>query len=218
MWRSNLAARAISLLLRSERVRARLIGRAMHRPFTHLDGYMNRYWLFNEKWKWRWLPAIRIHAILRRDGDRDIHDHPFDFRTFILFGGYVEQDIMGREKICYEGSTYYSRAERFHIITHADPSDRFVPAAPKAVWTLVIMSPKRQDWGFLTLVGGLIRKVHHKQYKSMNQYVQADLTEESLLSAVEKIAALARLTGRRVSVRPTHVVRGSIGFEENEGG
>jgi hypothetical protein len=161
--------RLIQLLLRSERVRRWVIARSIKHPFKHLVGYMNRYWFFNEKWRIPWLPAIRVHCILRRDKDREIHDHPFDFRTFILFGSYVEQDVMGGQRTYRAGDTYKSRAERFHIIVHCEPDDRFYPALPIGVWTFVIMSPKRQDWGFLKwLADGTVRKIHHKDYPSNN--------------------------------------------------
>lgn len=165
--------RLIQFLLRSKRVRMWLISRALKKPFVHLEGYMSRYWLCNERWRIPLLPAIRIHCIHRRDGDRDLHDHPFDFRSFVLFGSYVEQDVMGHQKLVKQGDTYYSPAERFHAIVHVSPSDVIYPAGGFGVWTLVILSRKRQPWGFLTWVNGEIRKVHHSQYQSNNKYTDS---------------------------------------------
>jgi hypothetical protein len=158
----------IRILLRSDRVRRWVIRRALRKPYWHLHGYMNRYWFFNEGWWIPFLPAIRVHAIFRRDGDREIHDHPFDFRTFILFGDYTEEDVAGNARIVDQGDTYGSPAERFHIITAVRTVDLLPGGIAPAVWTFVIMSRKHQSWGFLSIVNGEIRKVHHDMYESNN--------------------------------------------------
>lgn len=97
LWR--LAARALS----QPKVVDLLINRALKTPYHHLssadgqDVYMARYWLFNpydretHKAKYRWLPSVRLHFIHREDLDRDLHDHPWNARTIILRGRYVEQ-------------------------------------------------------------------------------------------------------------------------------
>lgn len=50
----------------------------------HLGDYMGR-WLFETPWG-----SLRLHHILRSDKGRDMHDHPMDFTTFILWGSYIE--------------------------------------------------------------------------------------------------------------------------------
>lgn len=86
------------------------------RPYFHLTGYMNRYWLLgaasNERnrdnpdwtvsdWEYadsrsrlyQWLTrhlAIRLHHILRSDNDRHLHDHPCWNVSVVLKGGYFE--------------------------------------------------------------------------------------------------------------------------------
>jgi hypothetical protein len=44
--------------------------------------YMRRY-IFRTPWF-----TLRLHHILRSDDDRHLHDHPFDFTSFLLTGGY----------------------------------------------------------------------------------------------------------------------------------
>ena len=50
----------------------------------HLGNYMRR-WIARCPWF-----TLRLHNILQSDEGRDHHDHPFDFTSLILRGGYVE--------------------------------------------------------------------------------------------------------------------------------
>lgn len=50
----------------------------------HLGDYMHR-WILRTPWG-----TLRLHHILRSDDDRHLHDHPFDFTSFLLTGGYLE--------------------------------------------------------------------------------------------------------------------------------
>ena len=100
------------------------------------------------------------------DDDRHMHDHPFSFLSIILVGYYVEArprfpipvfKPSGREHfyivVRKSWSVAYRRTTDRHII---------VQVPPEGVWTLVFMSPKRQEWGFHTPSG----KVHHSKYQS----------------------------------------------------
>lgn len=166
---------AIAKILCKPRVYNPLISLAMRRPFKHIGNYMGRWWLFNPRWKTPWLFAIRIHHIMRPDADRAIHDHPFNFRSFILKGWYWEEDVMGHMRRYKEGDTYRTAAERFHRITEVPPD---------GVWTLVICWPKRQRWGFLKWVSSeeimewdIKRplKVVHQEYENKPyQLIDAD--------------------------------------------
>jgi hypothetical protein len=62
------------------------------RPFReghllHADGtpYMERFALFETPWI-----SARIHHIASPDLDRDMHDHPWNFASLVLSGGYTE--------------------------------------------------------------------------------------------------------------------------------
>ena len=59
------------------------------------EEYMHRYYLihkekFNAFEKVKPWPNIYIHRILKSDPDRDHHDHPWNYCTIILAGGYYE--------------------------------------------------------------------------------------------------------------------------------
>jgi hypothetical protein len=154
----------VARILMTPWVFALLLRLAKRRPFVHIGDYMDRWWLFNPRWRIDWMPAIRIHHIKRPDKDRAKHDHPFDFRSFILHGWYFEEDLMCSSHFHPAGTTYRSAAERFHKITKVSDG---------GVYTLVICSPKRQSWGFLKYVTMedawgqkylMPSKVHHSLY------------------------------------------------------
>ncbi len=125
------------------------------RPYKHIkhfDGkpYMNRWWLM-PKWmfvldkdgypeppEWFFF-RIRLHHIITEDYDRDLHDHPADYRTLIISGWYIERDIYGVERVFSAGSSREARAENFH---------RIIKVSPGGVWTIFIMKQKRNEWGF----------------------------------------------------------------------
>lgn len=124
-------------------------------PYQHIknnDGtpYMDRWWLMpkfllttdenGDAYPYSWCPfIIRLHHIRTSDYDRDLHDHPADYRTILIDGWYVEQNIYGNHQALVCGDTKFARAENFHRIT--DISDN-------GVWTIFIMRKKRNEWGF----------------------------------------------------------------------
>ncbi|MGC4059385.1 MAG: hypothetical protein QM749_00400 [Aquabacterium sp.] len=154
--------------------RPRLVGwlircakRSPYVTITH-DGsvvYMKRWWLMprcllhtdkeGNLMPRSWVPfSLRIHHIVLPDSDRDLHDHPFDYRTIILDGFYVEEDIFGAFRFRNTGDTVKARAQTFHRIDKVSDG---------GVWTLFIMGPRINGWGFL--VGG--HKVPYRRYLGM---------------------------------------------------
>jgi hypothetical protein len=153
-----------------------LIRRAMRTPYSHLPGYMNRYWLFNPYEKAngaevapiRWLPSVRVHHILRKDNDRHRHDHPWNARTVILRGHYVEDKVIDYG---FDGSgAYVERTSRSVRLPGDTNPIRFgdfhsIAQVPEGgVWTLFITFGYRGTWGFL--VDG--RKVPWREYMAMH--------------------------------------------------
>jgi hypothetical protein len=133
-----------------------LIAYAKKQPYWHLDGYMERYWVlrgYDERpgAKPPVLPNLsaRIHVILRSDDDRHFHDHPWNYTTVILRGGYYEVtpryengEIVGEKSKWYgPGSVLRRTAGHWH---------RLVVPYGKTATTLFIMGRKRNSWGFLT--------------------------------------------------------------------
>lgn len=121
---------------------------------------------------------LRLHHILRSDHDRDLHDHPFDFWTFLLTGGYTEwlpadhPDVPVAKAEARSGLLFAAAVAPEHAGTFLDFVDfvdtaevfpvrrrrwslRYVQAETlhrleldQPVWTLVWGWPKRRDWGF----------------------------------------------------------------------
>jgi hypothetical protein len=126
-----------------------LIRRAKRTPYSHIEKngsvYMERYWLFNpypadSSGKGNRLPSIRLHRIMRPDGDRDMHDHPWDARTFILRGAYTEDRPEQREIVRLAGDSARLNFGEYHRITRISPG---------GVWTLFVTFRYRGTWGFL---------------------------------------------------------------------
>lgn len=155
--------RMLAVLLTEGDMPARLYERAKRTPYTHItsaDGgsvYMGRWWLFNPypasggRKRWDWLPSIRLHHICRADQDRHLHDHPWDARTIILRGFYVEERQDGTKRVLCEGDTSPIKHGEYHRIERVSEG---------GVWTLFITWRYRGTWGFL--VDG--HKVPHREY------------------------------------------------------
>jgi len=156
-----------------------LIRRSKSTPFKHLGGYMLRWWLM-PRWMLthddegylepkRWLPfGIRIHHILREDADPYLHSHPFAWRTIILKGFYVEEDVWGNRHVRLPGDTRLATPETLH---------RIDSVCERGVWTLFIVGRKKSPWGFM--LGNPPRMIHHKDYHSPNKRTHADLLEKA---------------------------------------
>lgn len=187
LW--NLLARQLA----RPRVAEALIRYAKRTPYMHLPSnenpsYMERYWVFNPYDRQtnvpRWAPlipfSIRVHHIKREDSDRHMHDHPWDARTIILKGRYVEKRLIsnrdpavvqlladmpitaaGRLTACEyftrkAGDTVELRFGEYHTITNTSDG---------GVYTLFISGRWRGVWGFL--VDGV--KVPWKKYLGLGE-------------------------------------------------
>lgn len=139
-----------------------LIERAKKTPYTHLTGYMERYWLVPYTYEervsfWRrpfaWVLqrfgiAIRIHHILRSDDARAFHDHPWWFLTLILRGGYEEVRPVMQSNL-YTGDTHTWHNPGTVLFRRASDWHRLNVPAGRTTWTLFITGKYRNRWGFL---------------------------------------------------------------------
>jgi hypothetical protein len=120
--------------------------------------------------RWRILATpwfnIYIHNILRSDEEAHPHDHPWNFLSFVLKGGYSEEWLHFYEDKAYQkgapllksvrrpGTFVYHDAKDFHKLTLLKGS----------AWTLVFTFGKRRpSWGFQTEQGWL----EHKAYREL---------------------------------------------------
>ncbi len=154
----------IARILARPAVADAIIRRAQRTPYFDIksaDGattYMGRWWLFNrydipEGPRFKWLPSARVHHIMREDIDRHLHDHPWNARTFILRGWYLEErenTLPGVDPYPrYEPAAIRFRRETGHTgrLLFGE-FHRIEQVSPGGVWTLFITWRYRGTWGF----------------------------------------------------------------------
>lgn len=105
------------------------------------------------RWTFLDLGFVRamIHYFPPEVSDRDPHDHPRSFLTFVLRGRYVDtswekvdlpdQEYMATIEMVYAGRVIYRPAKHLHIVE----TDQV------GCWTLVVMGPLQREWGFVRL-------------------------------------------------------------------
>lgn len=178
--------RAVAWLVTRERVAQWLIRWAQRHPYaaiTSRDGtdvYMWRGWVFNPYGKdaageitaprWTWLPSIRVHHILRADDDDHMHDHPWNARTIVLRGRYMEDrpPAQGERVFIDEFGdpmpSMYLRERGYTGRVLFGQYHRISAVPPGGVWTLWFTWGKQGTWGFL--VDG--KKVPWREYLQDN--------------------------------------------------
>ena len=129
--------------------------------------YLRRFFLFSTRWG-----GVYLHHIVRSDDDKFPHDHPWDFTTLILSGGYRDEqwqfdDSLGLTpagiQYCRPFKIYRRKAEHIHRVRLWEV--KTVPATNAAIavrgaWTLVLRGPIRREWNFVTQE----RKVPWREY------------------------------------------------------
>lgn len=173
--------RTVAAILSHPRIAAWLIKRAQRTPYfpiTSRDGaetYMDRWWVFNPYStegppRWRWLPSIRVHHILRADDDGAMHDHPWNARTILLRGEYVEErpvpavpkGVAWFPVFTVDGELRagFVRARGYTGRVLFGQYHRISEVSPGGVYTLWFTWKYRGTWGFL--VNG--RKVPYREH------------------------------------------------------
>lgn len=126
---------------------------------TQGEVYLTRVHLTPWQW-WPFKTRIYLHVFSRPDEDRVFHDHPWDFRTIVLFGGYDEEshqlnphretrgddDVMRPTptgKVIPDTLGFLSM--RWRPATHAH---RITRLHTRKVVTLILRGDRRRNWGF----------------------------------------------------------------------
>lgn len=142
----------------------------------HADGslYMGRWRLFETRWI-----SARLHYIASDDADRVLHDHPWNFMSLVLSGGYIEQRpitvepcfplLRNGQRADWEAVTLHPRTAGSVAFRRATERHRVVDVAPRT-YTLFIYWQKTQWWGFYTREG----KVHWRDFVSCHTTICAD--------------------------------------------
>lgn len=102
------------------------------------EAYMTRITFFEKPWG-----QLCLHIIHRSDWARDLHDHPWNFISLVLWRGYYEISPKSRKRkfpfmLLFRRATWIHRVE---LIKN------------KPAITLVFMFKKLRNWGFHTKAG-----------------------------------------------------------------
>ena len=93
--------------------------------------------------------AIFLNVIHISD-DREMHDHPADFRSRIISGSYREYTPGQNPTIYTPGEWNIKKADQLHRLEILDGP----------VVTLMYRGPKYREWGFMTDYGW----IHHSEF------------------------------------------------------
>lgn len=128
-----------------------------------------RYYLFDGGDKY---PSLYIHKLCRSDAERDLHDHPWWFFTFLMTGGYLEETPF--EVTEFDDATIINTFK----IEYREPRRLYFRPATwthrlllvKPVWTLVLRGKTSREWGFYTQSGW----INSKNYKLDKEFKDDD--------------------------------------------
>lgn len=112
--------------------------------------------LYLRRWSLR-LPGgwrLMLHKIVREDLGRDLHDHPWWFVTWVLWGGYTEMFKCAR---CLDNRWVRHMRRRGWMSVGYRPAHFTHRIAwthkLKPCWTLVLRGRRAREWGFRTECG-----------------------------------------------------------------
>jgi hypothetical protein len=97
--------------------------------------------------------SIYIHGIYAPDQDKHLHNHPWDYKSLVLKGSYIEETTVGTNIL--SPGTFTSRSgESYHKIKKL---------LTKSVYTLFIVTPVKRVWGYQ--VDG--KWMHNEEYRKL---------------------------------------------------
>lgn len=109
---------------------------------------------------------IYIHYIAKSDEDEHLHEHPWNFRTFVLKGGYKHRVIRPVADMAHFRNIYHEETETvlpFHSVNmrwmDLHKVELFAPT-----WSLVFTGPRIND-GWCYYVDGKL--IHHTEYRRL---------------------------------------------------
>lgn len=130
--------------------------------------------------------SVKLHRFLRSDPDRDLHDHPWNFVSIILWGGYYEETNAGTawygpgsilrrkathrhrvilaERVCGKCRDCRYRALRLRELVESRKTAGCLDGVTVSPVSLIFTTGKLREWGFSTPRGWL----HHRLYEHEN--------------------------------------------------
>ena len=103
--------------------------------------------------------ALYLHKIMLPDDDRHPHNHPFEFTSLILKGGYTEERYINpwTSRVPVIRHHRWLTTNKMSVGTFHRIISTF---GRKPAWTLVFIGRRTQDWGFFTP----ITYIRHEDY------------------------------------------------------
>lgn len=117
--------------------------------------------------------GLYLHWIYFADGDRDPHDHPWNFWSFIVRGGYTEciwkmQPGLGALRVTparwrrEDDPGRVARRGRFSLHRHPTSIAHTIAELKPGTVTLVFVGRRQREWGFWTPDGFVEWKAYER--------------------------------------------------------
>lgn len=110
--------------------------------------YLERYMV--ARWGKNGENTIFLHRFLDSDSDQGVHDHPWNSKSFIVAGGYMEERLV-RDDNCIVGGEIVLKDIKpltFNTI-NKDDYHRIILKEKTPAWTLFYHGPRVKKWGFI---------------------------------------------------------------------
>lgn len=95
--------------------------------------------------------GILWHQIFLRDSDRDPHDHPWPFTSFVVRGGYREKIFPNPDATLAHAVTREWKRFSWHAID-TTAAHQIIDVVPGTI-TLLLTGRRSREWGFWTSSG-----------------------------------------------------------------
>lgn len=105
--------------------------------------------VYLERWQIGFLNwgSVKLHRIWRKDFGRALHDHPWNFTSLILTGGYQETLLRPGA----HGNRIVTKwSHPFQLVRRTLRDRHRINLIRNPCWTLVVCGPRRRTWGFWT--------------------------------------------------------------------
>lgn len=140
-----------------------------------------------ERWGWECrLFGVFVHRMDAPDPGMDLHDHPFWFTSFILWGGYTEErchtDRAARVARYMEADGHTERGVprvRRWLSWQSTPMNRchrIVGLRRSTSWSLVLHGPKRRTWGFYLPTGWVDWRTYEHTVRAERRDMWAEIS------------------------------------------
>lgn len=105
--------------------------------------YLTRWRLIQTPWF-----GIYLHRFDGPDPRPTLHDHPWNFRSLVLLGGYEEALTYAEGPPGLHGSWAQRRAGRWNR-KHAEDTHTITELWRVPTWTLMLVGRRRREWGYV---------------------------------------------------------------------